>query len=436
MERALVADDPKLASTMRGTTLRASARRRALVAALAFVVGVVVLMTGAVTKNTIVGVIGFVVMLVSAYVALSSWRGQHRAPSSPAASRVRTRRSASSTAAASTQARGRQQPLVVVAPLDDGALRGAVASPPRPERLLSNVTDGSQGPARCSPTARPGGPRVRPPGRRRLRAPRCRAGRAAVGEPGSTATRAARSPGCDAACRRRPAAQRRTRCTSARTDSRGDVAPAGSAARSGPARAAPTSRSQRLRASGSASAPRCVGPAEGVVLVARAGRTRAAGPAADVRRVTRSSKATPRSTAVSRSSPQPASTDAPTRRRRAAQRRRRTSVRSVRGVSSRSSDRRAAGDRRCRARPGWSATTPSRPGARPRRSASAVPVDAVQAAVRRRAPSCSRSGAAGAAPSGWCRPGRRWRACGVGSKRTQPTPPKYISGQACRSWEL
>ena len=86
MERALVADDPKLASTMRGTTLRASARRRALVAALAFVVGVVVLMTGAVSKNTIVGVIGFVVMLVSAYLALTSWRGQHRvAESAPTA---------------------------------------------------------------------------------------------------------------------------------------------------------------------------------------------------------------------------------------------------------------------------------------------------------------------------------------------------------------
>ena len=85
MERALVADDPKLASTMRGTTLRASARRRALVAALAFVVGVVVLMTGAVTKNTIVGVIGFVVMLVSAYLALMSWRGQHRVVAETAA---------------------------------------------------------------------------------------------------------------------------------------------------------------------------------------------------------------------------------------------------------------------------------------------------------------------------------------------------------------
>ena len=75
MERALVADDPKLASTMRGTSLRASARRRALVAGVVFVLGVGVLMTGAVTQNTIVGIIGFVVMLASAYVALSSWRG-------------------------------------------------------------------------------------------------------------------------------------------------------------------------------------------------------------------------------------------------------------------------------------------------------------------------------------------------------------------------
>ena len=80
MERALVAEDPKLASTMRGTTLRATARRRALIAAVVFVVGVVVLMTGAVTQDPVVGIIGFVVMLASAYVALSSWRGQDKTP--------------------------------------------------------------------------------------------------------------------------------------------------------------------------------------------------------------------------------------------------------------------------------------------------------------------------------------------------------------------
>ncbi len=84
MERALVAEDPKLASTMRGTTLRATARRRALLGAVVFVVGVVVLMTGAVIQQTIVGIVGFVVMLGSAYVALASWRGQSRAADQPA----------------------------------------------------------------------------------------------------------------------------------------------------------------------------------------------------------------------------------------------------------------------------------------------------------------------------------------------------------------
>jgi hypothetical protein len=79
MERALVAEDPKLASTLRGTTLRRNARRRSFFAAGVFVVGVAVLMTGAVIQNTVVGIVGFVVMLGSAYVALTSWRGQSKA---------------------------------------------------------------------------------------------------------------------------------------------------------------------------------------------------------------------------------------------------------------------------------------------------------------------------------------------------------------------
>ena len=76
MERALVAEDPKLASTMRGSKLRHQQRRRAYIAAGAFVLGVVVLMTGAITSQTIVGIVVFVVMLGAAYVALTSWRGQ------------------------------------------------------------------------------------------------------------------------------------------------------------------------------------------------------------------------------------------------------------------------------------------------------------------------------------------------------------------------
>lgn len=82
MERALVAEDPKFASALRGTKLRRNARRRSFIAGGVFVLGVVVLMTGAVLQQTVVGIVGFVVMLGSAYVALSSWRGQNTAPQS------------------------------------------------------------------------------------------------------------------------------------------------------------------------------------------------------------------------------------------------------------------------------------------------------------------------------------------------------------------
>jgi hypothetical protein len=80
MERALVAEDPKFASALRGTALRRHARRRALVAGGVFVLGIVVLMTGAVLAQTLVAVLGFVVMLASAVVALTAWRGHTAAP--------------------------------------------------------------------------------------------------------------------------------------------------------------------------------------------------------------------------------------------------------------------------------------------------------------------------------------------------------------------
>jgi hypothetical protein len=75
MERALVEEDPKFASTLRGTSLRRSARRRAIVAGFVFVVGIVVLMTGAITQLWPVGVVGFLIMLTSATVALSAIKG-------------------------------------------------------------------------------------------------------------------------------------------------------------------------------------------------------------------------------------------------------------------------------------------------------------------------------------------------------------------------
>jgi Protein of unknown function (DUF3040) len=82
MERALVAEDPKFVSALRGTARRRDARRRSIIAGVVFVVGIVVLMTGAVMANTVVGIVGFVVMLGSAVVALSYWRRQG-APAAP-----------------------------------------------------------------------------------------------------------------------------------------------------------------------------------------------------------------------------------------------------------------------------------------------------------------------------------------------------------------
>ena len=76
MERALVEEDPKLASTLRGTAFRRAARRRAIVAGACFLLGVAVLMTGAVASLPVVGVVGFVIMLASATIALTSVRGQ------------------------------------------------------------------------------------------------------------------------------------------------------------------------------------------------------------------------------------------------------------------------------------------------------------------------------------------------------------------------
>lgn len=83
MERALVEEDPKLASTLRGTAFRRAARRRAIVAGVCFVLGVVVLMTGAVASIPAVGVVGFVIMLASATIALTAVRGQHGAAAGP-----------------------------------------------------------------------------------------------------------------------------------------------------------------------------------------------------------------------------------------------------------------------------------------------------------------------------------------------------------------
>jgi len=83
MERALVEEDPKFASTLRGTSLRRSARRRAILAGVIFVLGIGLLMGGVMSgKGALgfaIGIGGFVVMLGSATIALTAIRGQQAA---------------------------------------------------------------------------------------------------------------------------------------------------------------------------------------------------------------------------------------------------------------------------------------------------------------------------------------------------------------------
>lgn len=79
MERALAAEDPKFVSALQGRTLRRAARLRTIAAGVVFLAGIALLLGGAMAGSTILGAIGFLVMLGSATLGLASWRG-HQAP--------------------------------------------------------------------------------------------------------------------------------------------------------------------------------------------------------------------------------------------------------------------------------------------------------------------------------------------------------------------
>jgi hypothetical protein len=77
MERALYAEDPKFASTLKGHDPRGRYRRRAVVGGFGVLVGLALLPVGVAGKAVGLSVAGFLVMLGSAIFAVSSWR---RAP--------------------------------------------------------------------------------------------------------------------------------------------------------------------------------------------------------------------------------------------------------------------------------------------------------------------------------------------------------------------
>jgi hypothetical protein len=82
MERALAQEDPKFVSALQGRSLHHRNRLRTAAAGVVFLVGVVTLMGGAIAQIIWLGVLGFVVMLTSAVVGLTAWRGRsaHQQP--------------------------------------------------------------------------------------------------------------------------------------------------------------------------------------------------------------------------------------------------------------------------------------------------------------------------------------------------------------------
>ena len=72
IERALYAEDPKFASTVRSTDLRTHMRRRLRRAAVVFSIGFVMMLFG--IASLPVGIAGFVIMLIALVLALSAWK--------------------------------------------------------------------------------------------------------------------------------------------------------------------------------------------------------------------------------------------------------------------------------------------------------------------------------------------------------------------------
>jgi hypothetical protein len=74
IEKALYAEDPKFAHSVRARDPRVHYRRRVILAVIGFLLGVGLLVAGIIIKYIPLGVAGFLVMLTCAMWALTSWR--------------------------------------------------------------------------------------------------------------------------------------------------------------------------------------------------------------------------------------------------------------------------------------------------------------------------------------------------------------------------
>ncbi len=85
MERALYAEDPKFASSLRSAGPRPGSRRLAAIGVLTSLVGVAALVAGAATSLVPVGVLGFLVMLAGTSLVITTMRAKPEPPTAPGA---------------------------------------------------------------------------------------------------------------------------------------------------------------------------------------------------------------------------------------------------------------------------------------------------------------------------------------------------------------
>ena len=74
MERALYAEDPKFATSLRSNSMARGSRGKAALGVLVVFAGIAVLITGMAMQSTPVGIAGFAVMLVGAFLTYAAFK--------------------------------------------------------------------------------------------------------------------------------------------------------------------------------------------------------------------------------------------------------------------------------------------------------------------------------------------------------------------------
>ena len=85
MERALYAEDPKFATSMRSARSGAGDRKRIVVGVIAVLVGLGLLIAGVASKLVVVGVLGFLAMLGGIWLVIRSMRAAPEQAAAPGA---------------------------------------------------------------------------------------------------------------------------------------------------------------------------------------------------------------------------------------------------------------------------------------------------------------------------------------------------------------